>query len=234
MKQIQTLNYNSDHDQICDTDISPTEGRSKINQLPIEDSSDGIAAFANEMSCELSALTDSITSHGHLEQMTGTNVTAIESTLHLVSDIQPSNLLSTVSDKVVLHSQEHNSHDLNTYKTDSLVLDPVLSTDLEPKTIQTVDYKLDGKSIMSNDSSMKAVEIEDCMKYSSFVLDLDQSPDTPEFINDVFVKDQHDSTVPVTVANDSRTAVQNSNDSTSFNVDESFSEQQTPSINRNR
>ena len=232
MQQIQTLNYNSDHDQICDTDISPREGRSKINQ--IEDSSDGIAAFAKEMSCELSALTGSITSHGHSEEMTETNVTAVESTLHIVSDFQQSNLLSTVSDKVVLHSQEHNSHDLNTDQTDSLELDPVLSTDLEPKSIQTVDYKLDGKSIMSDDSSMKAVEIEDCMKYSSFVLDLDQSPDITDFMNDILVKDQHDSTVPVTEANDSRTAVQNSNDSTSFNVDESVSEQQSPSSNRNR
>ena len=82
---------------------------------------------------------------------------------------------------------------------------------------------------------MKAVEIEDCMKYSSFVLDLDQSPDSPDIMNDILVKDQHDSTLPVTAANDSRTsAVQNSHDSTSFNVDESVSEQQTPSNDLNR
>ena len=41
----------------------------------------------------------------------------------------------------------------------------------------------------------KAVEIEDCMKYSSFVFDLDQSPDSPDFMNDILVKDQHDSRV---------------------------------------
>ena len=186
------------------------------------------------MSCELSALTDSITSHGHSEEMAETNIKAVESTLHIVSDFQQSKLLSTVSDKVVLHSQEHISHDLSTHKIDSLNLDPVYFPNLEPK-LHTLNLKLEGESRNIDDSSMKAVEIEDCMKYSSFVLDLDQSPDSPDIMNDILVKDQHDSTLPATEANDSRTAaVQNSHDSTSFNFDESVSEQQTPSNNLNR
>ena len=140
MKEIQPINYNSDHDQICDKDVNPTEGCSEIYQLPIEESSDGIAAFAKEMSCERSALTDSITSHGHSEEMAETNIKAVESTLHIVSDFQQSKLLSTVSDKVVLHSQEHISHDLSTHKIDSLNLDPVYFPNLEPK-LHTLNLK---------------------------------------------------------------------------------------------